>query len=86
MHTMCSYIKQWSSHTLLMYCTLFNLPCCICAPLDVIQQQLDAFIARWEGQASDGVTVLSSVAMQEIRKLRMHIARGCLSGKHGYME
>lgn len=48
---------------------------------DVIASQLDTFLMRWQDQAHDGVTILSSAALKEIANLRIHIQRGCLSGE-----
>ena len=41
---------------------------------------LDAFTKKWETIASDNNKILTDEAMHEIKKLKVHISRGCLSG------
>lgn len=50
--------------------------------LDVLERQLDEFLQRWQDQQHDGINILSSLALKEIANLRVHIQRGCLSGKY----
>ena len=47
---------------------------------EVLTNNLDKFIQRWKGATFNGVKVLSAAALSELRKLRKHMEKGCLSG------
>ena len=47
---------------------------------DMIKKNLDDFLSQWKDIAYDKKPVLSSQALQQIVKLKVHIQKGCLSG------
>ena len=47
---------------------------------DVMEANLDSFFKRWEHSEYKGQKVLSAAALKEIKNIRVHIKKGCLSG------
>lgn len=49
--------------------------------VDLLVEQLQAFEKRWLGKVSSkGEPVLSAAAQKEIKNVKAHMMKGCLSG------
>ncbi len=45
----------------------------------VMLEQMDKFVSTWKDMKADGISVLDK-ALKEIKNLKIHIKKGCLSG------